>query len=329
MFRYAEEECDVFDKCLLQQYREKRLQWIEWLRGNDKHSIWNQVSEITWRNAFFRTINDLRHHAIESPKEMVGFNGYVLSLFDSGFVTEQAAAIRRVTDKNSNRHGRGVVSLRRLLDDFIANRGLITREIFVCHDGLPYAYSQDEERRYIQSLPKSMNGATRCFSLPVEGPHAWSISELVHESFDLVSGVCPTERSRGDLIELDIFDGLVNHLDICRDVRVYASKFVAHAADSISSANLADSQRGVTLVQLEKCTKAIFQVMNFVSTQILWDSSLCPLSIPEHDHLENLDKCWIPTGQEVIARDFWNTHSRKIDNWAEENFWPSGKLVDA
>jgi hypothetical protein len=77
------EACDVLDKARLTQLREKRKGWISWLRANDPHSIWRQITSLLWDDVLFRTINDLRRYATENPSAKVGFNGPVLRLFSA------------------------------------------------------------------------------------------------------------------------------------------------------------------------------------------------------------------------------------------------------
>ena len=138
MYQYSVEQCDVSDPECLRQFRDKRTEWITWLRGNDPHSIWRQITALLWDDVLFRTVNDLRREARECPSESVGFNSPVLRLFDAGFVTTQVTAIRRLTDRQPKDSTKGVISLRRLIADIRDQRHLIPREIYVSYDGLPY-----------------------------------------------------------------------------------------------------------------------------------------------------------------------------------------------
>ena len=117
VYQYPAEECDVLDKERLRQFRDKRGEWISWLRGHDPHSIWRQITTILWDDVLFRTANDLRRQALDHPSENVGFNDAVLRLFDAGFVATQVTAIRRLTDRQPKDRTKGVISLRRLVAD--------------------------------------------------------------------------------------------------------------------------------------------------------------------------------------------------------------------
>jgi hypothetical protein len=60
-------------------------------------------------------------------------SGLLAHFLDQGYVATQVLAIRRLLDSRKD-----VFSLRRLLDNITTHQHLITREIYVCNDGLPY-----------------------------------------------------------------------------------------------------------------------------------------------------------------------------------------------
>jgi hypothetical protein len=95
-------DCDVRNRENLEIFRRKRAEWMSWLKSDDPHSIWRQIQGLLWDDVLFRTVNELRREAVEHPKGDVGFNADFLRLIDAGFVTIQATAIRRLTDKPSS-----------------------------------------------------------------------------------------------------------------------------------------------------------------------------------------------------------------------------------
>src|SRR5690348_6622377 len=122
MYKYSCEQCDVANKTYLEVFRERRAQWIFWLMGDDQHSIWTQISSLLWDINLFQTINDLRRMGAEHPTSEVGFNNSVLRMLDAGFVATQVTSIRRLTDRQPRDPDKGVISLRRLVDEIQANR---------------------------------------------------------------------------------------------------------------------------------------------------------------------------------------------------------------
>lgn len=321
MYKYPIEKCDVLDKENLNRFRDKRAEWISWLLGNDAHSIWRQISSLLWDNTLFMTINDLRRLAAERPDESVGFNSAVMRMFDAGFIATQVTAIRRLTDKQPQGPDKGVISLRRLVEDIKSNRDFITREIHVAFDGLPYDYASIRDA-WIEKRVSQKKASATFEWMPTAGSEAWSMAELAHKNFDRLSGCSnPESRSRNDLIASKVFDLLIDRLDTCQDVRKYTDKFVAHAAEPASRVNLTDTQTTVTLNRLKACNMAIYQVADFVFGPLLWEGSYGSVPMPQYNHLENLEKGWIAKENSSRANELWRLHE-KSNQWTSESLWP-------
>jgi hypothetical protein len=319
-YKYLVAGCDVVDKASLLRFREKRAEWLTLLRGGDIHSLVRQINKLTYRDILFRTINDLRQIGIESPVEGVGFNADVLNLLDTGFVSAQVMEIRRLTDRPKDKKKNGVFSLYRLIQDIEANIHLLTKENYVCHDGLPF--DPDAELKHLPAHALTKGEATTAMFQPVEGPEAWSKSRIVHSSFDKLSGSNQLTRTRAELVDIQVLKRLRSSLSICDDIRKYADKFIAHAADEESRAGLLESQRGVTLDQFSKCTRIIYQVANFISSSVLWDFSILPTQVAQYEVLENLDKSWIRSDGMNAAREIWSKHLEDASRWMSEDFHP-------
>jgi len=319
MFKYPLEQCDVTDKEKLKEFRGKRQQWVEWLKGEDIHSIWKQINQHFWDISLFCTINELRKIAAKSLKPEVGFNSSVLRLFDLGFVISQSTAIRRLIEKPLSSPNRAVISLRRIIYEVKEYRHLLTRENYVAFDGLPFDSTP-------KCIPEPQSGAlsVRTGWIASDGPNAWLTSRLVHQNFDRLSKVGAKQRQRNDLIDEEWFEYLDNKLEICGDVKKYVDKFIAHGADPVTRQGLTEEQEGITLMRLESCWKAIYQTAAFIYGPLLWEGSYGSLPIPQFDHLENLDKRWVDPGNVVKAHKKWNQYSKKIEKWEQESLWPAG-----
>ena len=153
--------CDVQDRKALARYRGKRIKWLAWLEGDPDNSIVSQLHGMMWSDATFRALNKARGYA--SQQSPTGAVAPLLAEFlDQGFVATQVLAITRLIDKGSE-----VVSLWRLLDDIAENPNLITREIFVCFDGLPYD-ARAAETAYWAKHGRPKTSAS--VGLPTSGP---------------------------------------------------------------------------------------------------------------------------------------------------------------
>lgn len=320
-YKYPIDECDLIDKAKGETFRSVRIKWIEWLHGEDSHSIFRQISSMLWNYALFLAINELRRLAELEPHKEVGFNGPVIRLFDAGFATTQAVAIRRLIEKPKRNPKWAVISLSRVLKEIKDNLHLMTRENYVCYDGLPYDYNSVYDK-WLQSLPKTKSGVHSC-SLPASGPKAFHTSENLHKNFDTLAQVHPTERSRNDIVRPEMLDHLESELKKCENVKKYVDKFIAHAAAPETIEGLSEEEKGLTLDRLEACHKVIYQVANFISMSLLWESNLGGLPVPQYDHLKSLDRQWTTSDNLVKAREKWNEYEKKVSKWHSTELWPS------
>ena len=218
-FDYAHQidQCDILDKEKGKAFRQKRLIWMEWLNGQDPQSISPQIYSMLWDYALFRVVNELRKIAAMDPENGVRFNNPVIHLFDAGFVTKQVISIRRLTEKPKYDPKWAIISLHSVIDDIKTNVNLITRENYVCYDGLPYDY-EAVQRQWLSTLSRESRGV-HVGLLPTNGPNTWPMSERVHKTFDKLSGVEPENRKRTDVIRADIFTFLKSQIETCKDIK--------------------------------------------------------------------------------------------------------------
>ena len=319
-YNYPIDQCDFLDKDKGEAFRNIRLKWIEWLHGEDPHSISRQISSMLWDYALFITVNELRRVAESESEKEVGFNGPVIRLFDAGFATTQAVAIRRLIEKPKKDPKWAVISLRRVLNEIENNIDLITRENYVCYDGLPYDYSTVQDK-WLASLPVTKSGV-HSGSLPTSGPNAFPMSERVHKNFDILSQVHPKKRSRDDLIKIEVLEHLESELKKCEKIKKYVDKFIAHAAAPETRASLSEEENSLTIERLEECHKTIYQVASFISGQLLWESNLGGLPVPQYDHLKNLDKRWTTPKKLKNAHKKWDEYEKEVSKWDSSSIWP-------
>lgn len=311
-YKYSIEQCDIQDKEKGEEFREKRLEWINWLE-KDINSIFRQITSMVWDYALFRIVNKLREWASKQPDENVSFNNSVLRLFDVGFVTTQAVAIRRLIDKRKD-----VISLYALLEDIEKNIDLLTRENYVCYDGLPYDYESVRQEEVGKLIFKK--GVSGVRFVANEGPEGWAPSERTHKYFDELSGVNPKKqkREKDDQVKIDILKFLEKQINECKEIKNitrYVNKFIAHSATPESRAGLTQEQMEITLNQLEICYKTIWQVAGYISSQLLFESGISGLPTPQFDHLENLDKSWATPAILKKAHEEWRKIEEEIEEW--------------
>jgi hypothetical protein len=322
-YEYGIGRCDVQDKERLRQYRRKRTEWLHLLNGDPLHSIWKQISTMLWNDAVFRVVNESRGLASERGCRSAARNGMLASLLDQGYVATQALAIRRLMEKAASSPDRQVVSLRRLLDDIKAHRDLLTREVYVGYDGLPYDPEPGRERFYEQMREQMERGRSTYTRLPTSGPKAWSSAERAHEGFDGLSGVAPPDRARGDVVCTATFQRLESELKSSgwRSFVQLSNKFIAHSADLFSRES-STANGGLTLKQITQCHRALYQVANYIDSTLLWHSTNAGFPTPQFNQFDQLDAPWVMTEDIRHLALFWDEHVATIDAWT------SGSITD-
>jgi hypothetical protein len=259
-FRYKTpiEQCDVVDRGALEQYRGKRYEWFSWyeLRKGEPNTIQQQLFSMMFLDSAYRVLGSARQ-STDGAAEFAAQSGLLAHFLDQGYVATQVLAIRRLLDKSND-----VFSLRRLLDDISDHRHLVTRENYVCHDGLPY----DSEAW--QSQPQGVE--VQIWGIEAPGLRSFLGSRVRHEMFDRLSGVLPTARQRTDLIQEMVFQKLKNLLvnSSAQKIVQLGNKFFAHAANADSRGSLAFS--GIKLSDVDEVQRAFVRVERAITDFILF-----------------------------------------------------------
>jgi len=66
----------------------------------------------------------------------------------------------------------------------------------------------------------------------------------------------------------------------------------------------------------------IYQVASFISVQLLWESNLGGLPVPQYDHFEYLDKRWATSNNLLKAHEKWNEYENEVSKWGLAEIWP-------
>jgi hypothetical protein len=271
------EECDVRDKERLAVYRYFRRKWIEMLNGDDAHAIASQMSALLSRDLEFRTII----HARDLCKgDSLPQNGMVHNFIDLGFFANQSLAIRRLTEPYNGAREKAVYSLPRLISEIGEQRGVITRELYVCVDGDPYDFKDG-----------TMHTVCR------------------HRTFDELSGVAPDARTRDDKISADVFNGLRARLKSSDVFRTYTNKALAHAADPATRRE----KVGFSLQDLDNAYQDLAWVTNQLSARVLYDAGHKFLPCFVCNVLEHIDNPICPPSKVEELRQYWSTRQKEIE----------------
>jgi len=318
-YKYSVEKCDVLPGSLrkLENFRAMRTKWLNALEQMERPAgIWQQINEMLWAELLWRTLNEARNLHADEPKPETGFNGYVCAFLDSGYVAMQASAIRRLVDDDPNTY-----SLLSLVNSIEKNAHLISREIFISHDGLPYD-PEPVKRRHLDEIAEIIQRTGKPYfgSRDPHGPRAWTTSERGHTIFDRLSNTSADKRSRRDTLSPRIFERLKSKLTTCRSIVRFATKFLAHADSRAMAENLKKSDTALSLKRVLTTQRVIYQVANFIDSTLLWNASHHVPPVLQGNILANLDKKMVHPDHFPKLRAFYRVTEESMGLWTNERW---------
>lgn len=189
---------------------------------------------------------------------------------------------------------------------------LLTREKFICYDGLPFDFAGIHDK-YLASL--DMSSGVHVGWLPTKGPEAWAMSEIMHKAFDRLSGN-PAKRKRIDTIRVSILSALKKRLahSAIEKVCTMADRRMAHA-ERISEES--ESVPIVTYDDIDTALKQIVCVANFLSSSFFYDATFgSVVATPQFDVLEHLDEPWVTPLNKPLLCTYWRELCTSMNSWA-------------
>ena len=305
-YEYKLHECDVEDRGLLERFRQRRTQWIEWFQGDKYHSIQGQIHQMMWDDAVHNTLNEARRFA----KPSAATNGVLGDFIDRAYLSGQVMSICRITEKPARGKSDGVISLPTLLADVRTNRSLITRENFVSYDGLPYDYEAVRQKHLAGVRPG------RVYWLPKKGPEAFGVSERRHQFFDSLARVSDQNRCRSDLVAETILDSLDARLveaePILDKIRTMRNKTVGHAADETSRPDDIEKICELSRSEIVRAHRAIIHTANAVG-EIFGNTVGNPIPVPQFDVFNSFELPFIRNADMDKIRKVWEEHMRNTE----------------
>lgn len=303
-YEYTVEQCDVpkVRRAVLGEYRQFRRKCLEYLRDDVDTSVMNQVHDLAWHTAVFRTLNEARR--LEPDRAV---NGVMWELITAGYTNLMTLGIRRLVDRDPRTD-----SVWNVIAQVEKRPELLRRENFVCYDGLPYD-SAAAFQKHVHS-PGFVSGQAKWVS--TTGPDAWGTSELLQKSFDALAGY-PANRKRLDHVQPAILSALKARLshESIEAVCTMADRVVAHA-ERIAEASQAVPTT-VTYNTIDTALENIVRVANFLSTNFFNDAAFGSIvPVPQFNVLEALDQPWVKAENLPALYEHWQKVSETMDQWA-------------
>ena len=299
----------VLNRTALAQYQAKREKWMRWysLDEHEPNSIERQIASMVFLDMTYCILAEARIDT--DGASVAAASGFLANFLDHGYVATQVLAIRRLLDNRSD-----VISVRRLLKDIKKSRHLLTREIYVSHDGLPYDFEG-----FLHCHSNAVG--TLGLSTPLEG--AAFIASSRHRNFDLLCGSLAPNRKRDDIINKRVFERLEEWLDttVAEKLNDLSNRFFAHASEMNSVGSLACSD--ILLADISEAQRSIIRV-----EQAITDLLLCigekrdVVPRPPIGFLRGLDRPYSAAGAIAGLEEKWRQLA------AEKNSWRSGIAED-
>jgi hypothetical protein len=287
-----------------------RSRWLGWLNDDEVHSINGQLSSLFWHDAVFRIFNEGRFLAKKhGPNSAV--SPLLAQFLDQGYVGTMVLGVSKLTEwSDPKRPIKGVVSLRRLLDELMEHKDLLTRKNYLAVHSLPYDFHVAREKQ----LASLDSGSGVMFVRGSDEPSEnWMGAELAHKQFDKLSAVSSSNRKEGDQVSERIFRRLNDALndDVFEHIRTVRHKVVAHAADKYSR-NHQDVRQGLTLNEVDKALRLLASVRQVIQASILNDSWHAS------DQFEHLDAPFVSKEGIEHLNKFWKSHADAREVWLTE-----------
>jgi hypothetical protein len=307
-FKIAVKNCDVNEKQKLIRYRQKWMEWMSWYEHSDSEP--NNIESQIHRMLF----NDLTYRATVSVRTSVGADITISArsatlayLLDQGYVVSQVLSIQKLLDPSKN-----VISVKRLLKNVEKNRELITREVYVAGDGLPYDYN---------SWPETIDKAdpmVQVWDLEAPALARFASSKGLHETFDLLSGKQVHERTRNDVIPKSVFKTLDSWITgpSAQEISSIRNKFVAHSADAVRRGSAQFT--GIRFSQIDDLQRAIVRVERAVTDYVLsMRVARDVVPLPPLGIFSGLDLPYSPSEAEESMHQRWKELSEERDGWKQ------------
>lgn len=293
-------------------FQEKRKEWLTWFDLGNPWSIWSRIYHQVWNEACFRSFNELRRLQIEAGQTNVPL--FLDGLVSYGFIAGQVLTIRQLCEwSNPKKPERGVVSLKRFIDELKENKTLFTRENYVTFDGNPYEYEQARQKHFdnLANLAAQTPGQVVTTGGPVP---EWHWSEKKHEAFDELSGKDNKERRPDDTICSHVISAMQSRLSHCQNICDYANKKVAHNPDEFSLKSANQNNLVLTLDKIRCANRILSGLARFIFGQVLWAGDSLVFPTPQFDPFKNCDLPFITYEFQSHIRKFFGDFRKHIDD---------------
>jgi hypothetical protein len=266
---------------------------------------------LLWEDCAFPLLNELRRLTPSEPRSALT-SSLVAEAIDNNYVQTMILGVSRLTDPQPADPSKGGVSLRRVFNDVQDHRHLITREAFICYDGMKFDPSTIP-------WPQEFSVKGGPTGTQIGGPLDRSTPLYLHNRFDRLSGTDAGHRTRFDRVNATIFaeiNALLSRPAINR-IRSMRNKFIAHASDTRSRGR--QSGPILSIANVEHALRPLVQAYHRLASDVLWGmgSGGALMPTPQFDPMEGLVDA-LTSEQKEHLPTFWDELVETHNRWHEE-----------
>lgn len=288
--------------------------WIVCLKGEDKNSIFNQITLMLWDAAIFRIILESQKDKYEKNSQEPRINQQFSSFIRRNFIHTQCVFIRRLSETGYKLTGKkSTYSLGAIINDLKNYREELNREKYLELRDLKYDYSEIQRKQIafvLQNHPDE--------SIPIPQELDWWKARDAQETFDKLSQTNIENREPTDLIDGNLLERLKNKLDDCRKINSYVNKFIAHAATIESRSIINFDELNLTLNNIWEAHEIIYKVANFLSA-VLFSIDNMPLAFEHPSFYAYWDEPFFKENAFDKVRMTLEGYREETENWMESS----------
>jgi len=275
-------------KSSLDQYKNLHEMCDYWMTGDNPHSILSTLSECIHYRFIYETVNESSRIGALSEENSLSKNGYFVNFIRDLYYNNQSLCVRRLTDPWKDSEARRSISLRGILENYKNNQKLLTRENYICHDGVKFDYSDND------------GGAA--FSCLVR-----------HKQFDKIC-IKNKKGERQDEISCNWIENLISCLssEVIIKVRNYVNNIVAHSGSRVFATRTSLHDFNIMIEDINEAFDTIVHVFKEVAVFLLQKDISVRDDYMLEEFMDNFSHQWLPEDKMDDLKDVMKLKLKEI-----------------
>lgn len=289
----------------MKQYTERIKRWREAF-SDETTGIHATIQGMLWNYAVFQTTVKIVQLSGERQAEGVVLNQMLFDLIREGYWSSLLLGTRRLLDNAVLKGPKGVYSIRSVVADVKNSQTWLDRKMYVekIHGA---EYNTEGLKQARNQLLAKGNG-------PIWGNREIIKSDLAHRYFDELSGVSPSERSKDDLIDPEIFTRIEARLAVLDKISEHATTHVAHSGNK-ESRDIKKPLKDFGIQEAQITLKQLKEISTLVG---VWFANEGSGDLPVYigDKFKGLEYPILFDVEMEKVEEHWDTIEQEIGTWS-------------